>query len=395
MDQNNNQAIAPDLQDRLLGLLLGMAVGDALGAPVEGWQAEEIAAKFGQVQGYVDTGFLSGCYTHHGQQALCVMEVLLAKGQFDGAALRDLFVELAQIHIPGGYRPKLGRSLGVFRGARPAFREAVEQMAAGVAWEKAGIVSAANDAVARVLPLAIIHRENKLVAFREDVINAVWMTHRDPRALSVSVAFSAALLIVANHGARMGIEEFFNELRVFIENGEDYIEKRYWSPEVGLPRQVCRQMSLALRVVRSTYSKNLAHGLQTITAFARSCSSMQPHALSPFVIATFPTALLLFAHYHDDPTTALLQTVNLGGESAALGAIVGALIGGRHGAAELPRDWLAGLRHADFMRQRAEALIYGKALPADAPTLREVEVKLTLDAGKYQKLAKDERYQYE
>jgi hypothetical protein len=34
---------APPLSDRFVGCLLGLAVGDSLGSPLEGWAAPEIA----------------------------------------------------------------------------------------------------------------------------------------------------------------------------------------------------------------------------------------------------------------------------------------------------------------------------------------------------------------
>ena len=39
-------------EDRFLGCLLGLAIGDALGMPVEGWSRDRIAARLGQVDGY-------------------------------------------------------------------------------------------------------------------------------------------------------------------------------------------------------------------------------------------------------------------------------------------------------------------------------------------------------
>ena len=39
-----------DLLDRFRGCLLGVAVGDALGMPTEGYTAREISSKFGPVR---------------------------------------------------------------------------------------------------------------------------------------------------------------------------------------------------------------------------------------------------------------------------------------------------------------------------------------------------------
>ena len=40
--------------DRVRGCLLGLAIGDALGAPLEGLSTQQIRTHYGRVRGYVD-----------------------------------------------------------------------------------------------------------------------------------------------------------------------------------------------------------------------------------------------------------------------------------------------------------------------------------------------------
>src|ERR1700754_2318064 len=44
---------APELRERARGALLGLAVGDALGAPAENMKPSEIRARWGRITGYV------------------------------------------------------------------------------------------------------------------------------------------------------------------------------------------------------------------------------------------------------------------------------------------------------------------------------------------------------
>ena len=74
--------------DRVRGSLLGLAVGDALGAPLEGLNAQQIRHHYGIVTDYVDgvkawkkkpnRWRLPGLYTDDTQQALALIDVLLA-----------------------------------------------------------------------------------------------------------------------------------------------------------------------------------------------------------------------------------------------------------------------------------------------------------------------------
>lgn len=57
-----NQTKTPAFIDRYVGCLLGGAVGDALGAPVEFWRRDKIVAKYGPrgITRYVERGLLTG-----------------------------------------------------------------------------------------------------------------------------------------------------------------------------------------------------------------------------------------------------------------------------------------------------------------------------------------------
>jgi ADP-ribosylglycohydrolase len=47
--------------------------------------------------------------------------------------------------------------------------------------------------------------------------------------------------------------------------------------------------------------------------------------------------------YHDDPENALIANTNLGGDNAARGAVLGALLGASYGTEKFPRRWIDGL----------------------------------------------------
>ena len=87
--------------DRVRGCLLGLAIGDALGAPLEGLTAQQIKTHYGRVKNYVDgvqawkrkpyRWRLRGLYSDDTQQALALCDVLLEHGRVDhGSARRPL-----------------------------------------------------------------------------------------------------------------------------------------------------------------------------------------------------------------------------------------------------------------------------------------------------------------
>ena len=90
--------------DRVRGCLLGMAVGDALGAPLEGLSSQQIRTHYGRVRNYVDgvqawkrkpyRWRMRGLYSDDTQQALAICDVLLDYRRVDPERLADLYLAL-------------------------------------------------------------------------------------------------------------------------------------------------------------------------------------------------------------------------------------------------------------------------------------------------------------
>src|SRR4051812_19604466 len=95
----------PSRLDRVRGSLLGLAIGDALGAPLEGLSPQQIRAHYQVVTDYVDGAKawkkkpfrwrLPGLYTDDTQQALALVDVMLARGCVDVDHLATTYLELA------------------------------------------------------------------------------------------------------------------------------------------------------------------------------------------------------------------------------------------------------------------------------------------------------------
>jgi ADP-ribosyl-[dinitrogen reductase] hydrolase len=83
-----------ELISRCRATLLGMAIGDALGAPVEFMTGGEIAAKYGVLRDMVGGGWLRlkpGQITDDTEMSLCIARALVTTGQWSLAAIADNF----------------------------------------------------------------------------------------------------------------------------------------------------------------------------------------------------------------------------------------------------------------------------------------------------------------
>ena len=87
-----------DMKKRIAGALFGVAVGDALGGPVEFMGPEQIAAKYGRLDRMVGGGWLSlvpGEITDDTQMTLCVAEGIVEAPEAPVEAVGRRFIEWA------------------------------------------------------------------------------------------------------------------------------------------------------------------------------------------------------------------------------------------------------------------------------------------------------------
>src|SRR5262249_13180557 len=139
------------------GCLLGLAVGDALGAPLEGLSSQQIRAHYTFVNDYVDGAKawkkkpyrwrLPGLYTDDTQQALALVDVLLATGGVDVDRLAAIYVDLAT--------PDLGYA-GAHRGVGKSFRQVLADLKRGVSPRLTGREDSAGiGAAMRIAPVGL------------------------------------------------------------------------------------------------------------------------------------------------------------------------------------------------------------------------------------------------
>jgi len=342
--------------ERARGCLLGQAVGDALGAPIEGMARDRILRHNGGVHEYLDarslwTGrlgraHLPGLYTDDTQQALLLAEVVAERRGFDAEAARERYLELA--------RPAPGLPRGAHRATSGTFRAALQRMAAGYPALLTGVPSAGNGAAMRVAPIGLWYAEEP-EALRRAAIEASLQTHADARGVSaaVAVAFLAGYLATrvvvgaeAEVEALQAAADFTREAEVALrELRPDLAPARFSGVLVllgGLWGAPCHD------VLRAIVMEANRHGpARPITSPA-----------DPFAIASVATAIYL-ALAMSDLEEAVSRAVNLGGDADTVAGMAGALSGARWGASAIPQRWLAGLENREGIIARADALVGG------------------------------------
>ena len=303
--------------DRSQGALLGLAVGDALGAPLEFKQADQIARDYGgpvrEMLGGGSLGWKPGEWTDDTAMALCIAESILSQGCFDPEDVAARFLRWFQSGP---------RDVGITISA------AMRVLAGGERWDRVsrqvhealGGKSAGNGAIMRCAPLALLDycSPDRLIA---DSIASALITHWDERTQYGAAALNLAIAALLQGAARDDA----------LRGAADRV------------RAACPEVAALFE-----------------TAGAGERADLCP---SGFSNDTLRLALWCFART-DSFEDALVAAVNLGGDADTGGAVCGALAGAHYGLAAIPARWLNPLYERERLLRLATQLA---KLGANAP----------------------------
>lgn len=283
------------------GVLLALACGDALGEPIEGWSADRITTEYGTLTEFVDGRVPPGGLTDDTAQALRLARSLVDCEGFDPDDIARRFVEWfdsGAVGISGLTRRVLGRI---------ANGEQWEQASQEV-WEASPEGrNAGNGSVMRCAPIAVAyaHTPDKLAAASR---TSSTLTHYDPRCVH-------------------GCEVLNRTIAGYLRDDPAPLDATL----SALPDDAPDELDAALEPVPH---------------------DIDPDTLSPtgYVVDTLQAAL-----YHaltaTTAETAIVNAVNMGGDTDTIGAIAGAVASARFGSHQLPDRWLDKLDRADELRQ--------------------------------------------
>ncbi len=303
--------------DRIRGMLLGLAIGDALGNTSEGLTAAQRTEAHGEIRDYLPNrhggGRRVGLPSDDSQLAFWTLESLLDCGGLDP---EDLSARFASRRIFG-----LGQSV----------RQFLRNHAQGVTpWYRCGAESAGNGALMRIAPLVLLHPQGTSAALWLDTALASIVTHRDACSVASCVAFVdliAHLLRMSEPPAPGWITAAFVATVRRVCPDQSYRPRggRFIDQEGPFPDYLERVLDEAGR-----------HGWSTREA----CDAWHSGA---YLLETVPSVLWILATHAHDPEEAIVRAVNDTEDNDTVAAIVGAAVGALHGVDALPERWRFGL----------------------------------------------------
>jgi ADP-ribosylglycohydrolase len=381
--------------------MLGIFIGDALGAGVEGWPADEIEnfaqerwksplvedmfpavhmathvsagepGQYREARWMEDVGFRAvpvgpprtdavaqqcareGCYTDDTLASLALAASLVEHGRLDANAAARSYGDFFREATP-------------FRGCPPTAARVMQRVHEGVPIEETGLPphfpfaggSFANGAM-RIAPLAIAYRDADADQLRQAVEAATISSHRHAEA--VDFAFVQAYCV-----QQMLTDDSFYPTPPPTSGEAPETLKRH----LGLLKELAKLCTTdAMRSVISATADALAEAKMSDNDLAAVTDLVarekRPGSGVSFQIASVhmaPCVLWCAFRYAANPRRAIQAAIAIGGDTDTTAALVGAIVGTLHGEGNWCTAWAArlenGPRGRDYALALAEALAH-------------------------------------
>lgn len=311
------------LKDRIAGALYGVAVGDALGGPLEFMSAEEIAERHGRVASMIGGGWLSlrpGETTDDTAMTLAVAEGIMVSPDDPIPAIGERFIRWAKSGPKdiGGTcsRSILGANACATMTTGAARRPRADEWyhsAQLTAKENRGR-SGGNGALMRAIYPALYYRD------RED-----------------------AILVTSEQGRMTHWDDQSDEACRLYADVVHYLVSEAEEGRNDSDGHLGRHIMEILEPTR--------YNLEDVDALGHVAK------LSPtgYVVDSLNCALYAFWSYAGSFEEAVVYAANLGGDADTIAAICGGLAGAFYGFEAIPKEWVAALSNAD--RARLDAAV--------------------------------------
>jgi ADP-ribosyl-[dinitrogen reductase] hydrolase len=305
-----------DMLDRFRGCFLGLAAGDALGMPTEGYTAEEIRSRFGPVRdmmpapvGHFHTGLLAGQYTDDTEETLILAESMIEGSGFSGDRFAEKLMDWGSAWV---LDERLNRGVGF------TTRSSVEQMLSGTPWQESGLDLPTCGSAMGAAPIGLLyHCDLGLVSRYADLQSISTHCSLAARAGSIAVAAGVALCLM------------------------------------GFPQRTILKMAAHLsRLAEKEFADRLLWvgslmDLDPVDAFSAIGNT-------PAVSETVPAAFYCFLKF--EPEEALINAASSGNDTDSIASIAGALEGAFYGTSWIPKRWLSCLEDRERIEKTAEQL---------------------------------------
>lgn len=317
---------ALSVEERVTGVLAGLAIGDSMGMPTSFYTPEQIRSEFGKVDSFYPpalghqyhSGLRAGDVTDDTEQSLALIRSFCRHQRVDPYDIAQELLAWSR-RVEGKYVSPLG----------PSTKRALEEISNGTPAQEAGRTGDTNGAAMRIAPLGIVHglRGSNIRELVNDVELACLPTHGTDIAISSAAAVAWAVAVCFQ-----GATDTTQVIRAASE-----------AAVLGRERGV--------KVISPSVSRRLDWLIDSLSSEGSQESRAQE--IYDFIGAgmasaeTVPAALGLFYIAEGDPRKSILLATNMGGDCDTTAAIAGAVAGAFAGHRAIPENWIATIEQVN------------------------------------------------
>lgn len=320
--------------DRYRGALLGLAVGDAMGAPLMFLSEEQIRIKHGTVTDMIGGGWLDlrpGEPTESVELAFRLARSLVEHGSFERLEVALGYVEVFE-RSPESLDNITRAALGAIASGTP-----VEE-ASKVARDLTGEDGSTNGVCGRCVPIGLMYPEDD--------------------GMLISTTLSEAAITHESIDARAGAATVNLFLSRFLR-GAGGFDVVFDDVEATLASEGAAVHSI-LSPIRDADE-----------------SDLRPNG----DVADSLDLALWYLYWGDSFEDAVIRSINRGGPASIVGAVVGALAGAFHGVGAIPERWLHVLEGRSRLESLADDLAAGPRPAAPAKSAGAAAASDSVEAG--------------
>ncbi len=299
------------------GMLLGAAIGDALGATSEGMSPLDRQKQYGEIRDYIPG-------RHSKYQAVGVPT--------DDTQLT--FWTLEQLILDGGLIPdNLARHFCKhhIRGIGLTTREFVSNYKdKHIPWYEAGLDSLGNGALMRIAPIVVPYLENPHPSMYADAVLDTTITHNAFANTATCVAFVDILWSLLSMKSP---PEAYWWVETYCSIAENLEGNAQYRPHAFHHTSYKGSLwQFTHKVVTDALRRNLT--------VLEACNEWGSGAN---LFETVPSVLYILARHAENGEAAIIRAVNDTKDNDTVAAIVGAAVGALHGLKCIPARWIQGL----------------------------------------------------
>lgn len=320
------------LFDKVYGCLLGGVIGDAMGAPVEGWLYQAIEEKYGEVTDFEGEGTDDSAIRIILCEAILRNQGHITADDFAASFLRNpQYKKLFYIPVLNMYHK--------------IQEETVLPVYAGL-----GNMQSSSSAMC-ISPMGIINACNPRQAALETYDVAGLIHGGESSTFCRDGACAIAAAVAEAMSPQASVQSILDASTAYLhpKSSAEMID------QIGAVLDMARKAGDYREFRRIFYETSL----RNIISDSRE---------------TVPVVLSIFSLVQGDPVQAILKGANFGRDADTIGTMVGAIAGAFHGVKGLKPEWVARVEQAsDFQKELAHKLVEVTRLKS-SQALRQAEL---------------------